>query len=176
MIPVLQSERLTFRAWREDDFEAFASIYSDPEQSRFIGGPMPRDDAWRRMASFAGHWALRAFGIWVLEHRVTRAFAGWSGLWFPEGFPGREIGWTLAPGFRGRGLAQEAARRVRGHAYETLGWSSAISLINVDNASSVRVAERVGALLEGSVQFRGADCLIYRHPSARSVAARVRSA
>ena len=171
MIPVIHSERLTFRAWREDDFDAFAAVYTDARQSRFIGGPMSRDDAWRRMASFAGHWALRGFGIWALEDKTTGAFAGWSGLWFPEGFPEKEIGWTLLPSFRGRGLAQEAGKRVRDYAYGTLGWPTVTSLINFDNVASVRVAEKLGAVVERAVHFRGADSWIYRHPANSKAAA-----
>ena len=171
MIPVIHSERLTFRSWREGDFDAFASVYTDAEQSRFIGGPMSRDDAWRRMASFVGHWSLRGFGIWALEDKTTGAFVGWSGLWFPEGFPEREIGWTLVPAFRGRGLAQEAGARVRAFAYDTLGWPTVTSLINFDNVASVRVAEKLGAAVERAVHFRGADSWIYRHPANAKAAA-----
>ncbi len=171
MIPVIHSERLTFRAWREADFDSFAAIYVDGEQSRFIGGPVSRDDAWRRMALVVGHWTLRGYGLWALEDKASGAFVGWSGLWFPEGFPGQEIGWTLVPAFRGRGLAQEAGKRVRAYAYDTLGWQTAISLVNVGNTASVRVAEGLGATLERTLHFRGADSWIYRHPANSKAAA-----
>jgi len=169
VIPVLESERLILRGWREADFEPFAAIYASQDEARYIGGVHTRDDGWRRMASYIGHWVLRGYGHWVLEDKASGAFAGWSGLWSPEGFPGREVSWTLTPEMRGRGLAQEAARRVRAFAYETLGWDSVISLINVDNEPSIRVAERLGATFESVVLFRGSDCAIYRHPSARSL-------
>jgi RimJ/RimL family protein N-acetyltransferase len=171
MIPVLETERLRLREWRESDFEPYAAIYADEGQARFIGGVHSRDDAWRRMASFAGHWALRGYGLWALEEKATGGFAGWSGLWNPEGFPAPEIAWTLIPALRGRGLAQEAGLRVRDFAYQTLGWSSAISLIVIGNAPSVRVAEKLGAVYEQTVQFRGSECAIYRHPDAQSLPA-----
>jgi len=170
VIPVIETERLVLRAWRESDFESFAAIYTDAAQSRFIGGPLSRDDAWRRMALFVGHWTFRGYGHWVLEDKASGAFAGWSGLWFPEGFPGQEIGWALVPTFRGRGLAQEAGARVRAYAYDTLGWPSVISLINLKNSPSIRVAERLGAAFESVTPFRGSDCAIYRHPSRANLA------
>jgi len=165
VIPVLETERLVLREWREDDFEPFAAVYADPRDARFIGGVHSRDDAWRRMASYLGHWVLRGFGHWVLADKATAEFVGWAGLWSPEGFPGREVAWTILPPMRGRGLAQEAGRRARAFAYETLGWETVISLIDVENRPSIRVAERLGATFERVVPFRGADCAIFRHPS-----------
>ncbi len=167
MIPVLETERLLLRSWREDDFAPFAAIYADPQEARYIGGPHTRDDAWRRMAYYIGHWVLRGYGHWALEEKATGAFVGWSGLWSPEGFPGREVAWTLMPAARGRGLAQEAGRRARTFAYETLGWDGVISLIHVDNAPSIGVAEKLGAVFDHVVTFRGANCAIYRHPPAQ---------
>jgi len=169
VIPVLETERLRLRGWQEVDFEPFAAIYADPDEARYIGGMHSRDEAWRRMACYLGHWALRGYGHWVLEDKVSAAFVGWAGLWSPEGFPGREIAWTIVPAVRGRGLAQEAGRRARAFAYETLGWTSAISLVHVDNAPSIRVAERLGATFERIVPFRGSDCAIYRHPPTGSL-------
>jgi RimJ/RimL family protein N-acetyltransferase len=168
MIPVLQTARLFLRGWREGDFEAFAALHADPEQARFIGGVLTRNDAWRRMASIAGHWILRGYGTWALEDRATGEFVGWSGLWEPEGLPGCDLGWTLAPTARGRGLAQEAALRGRRYAYETVGLKSLISLIHPLNAASIRVAEKLGAHFERITSFGGADYAMYRHPPAET--------
>ncbi len=169
MIPVLETERLRLREWREADLAPFAEIYADEAQCRFIGGVQSRDDAWRRMALFAGHWLLRGYGQWALEDKASGAFAGWAGPWNPEGHPEAEIGWTLTLPMRGKGLAQEAASRARSYVYETLGWETVTSLIAVENTPSARVAERLGATWERVIPYRGLDCAIWRHPSARSL-------
>jgi len=170
---VIETQRLKMREWREGDFEPFAAIYTDEEQARYIGGAQTRDDAWRRMAAVIGHWALRGYGLWALEEKATGSFAGWCGHWNPEGFPEPEIGWALTATMRGRGLATEAAERARDYAYGALGWTTAISLIATENAPSIRVAERLGATFERVVQFRGSECAIFRHPSARSLASKL---
>jgi RimJ/RimL family protein N-acetyltransferase len=166
VIPVLETDRLVLRAGRDEDFEAVVAFYADEEASRPVGGPLSRAEAWGRMAFNRGHWVLRGFGNWVLEEKATGDYVGWSGLWFPEGFPEREIGWGLIMSKRGRGYATEAAFRARTYAYETLGWETAISLIAPDNLRSRRVAERLGATFERVIQHEGMEFGVYRHPPA----------
>lgn len=168
MIPRIETERLILRGWTQSDLDPFAAIFAD-ETSRFVGGPCSRDDAWRRMAAFAGHWILRGYGMWALEEKATGAFVGWCGLWYPEGWPEREVGWGLAQSARGKGYATEAARRARDYAYTTLGWSTLISFIDLENLSSRKVAERLGARLEKMSLLRGAEAGVFRHPSPEAV-------
>jgi RimJ/RimL family protein N-acetyltransferase len=168
VIPVLETERLIMREARESDLDALAEFYADEELSKFVGGPLNRDDTWRRIALGLGHWHLRGFGNWSLEEKSTGDFVGWCGLWNPEGFPEREVGWGLTKKKHGRGFATEAALKARDYAYRTLGWETAISLIAFGNDRSVRVAERLGAVFESVTQFRGLRCAIYRHPPGRS--------
>lgn len=39
MVPTLETERLTMRAWRQTDFEPFAQFYADPALRRLSEGP-----------------------------------------------------------------------------------------------------------------------------------------
>jgi RimJ/RimL family protein N-acetyltransferase len=61
----------------------------------------------------------------------------------------------------------EAARRARDFAYGELGWTTLISCIAPDNVASQRVALRLGATLERSIELRGRltrTVGLYRHP------------
>ena len=87
MIPTLETERLILREGRESDFETLVAFYADEEASKPVGGPLNRAQAWGRTAFNRGHWALRGYGNWALEEKATGDYAGWAGLWFPEGFP-----------------------------------------------------------------------------------------
>jgi RimJ/RimL family protein N-acetyltransferase len=60
-----------------------------------------------------------------------------------------ELGYMLAPGARGRGVATEALRQLSAWAFSTLGAHRLQLLISVENQASSRVAERAGFLLEG---------------------------
>jgi RimJ/RimL family protein N-acetyltransferase len=165
-IPALTTERLLLRAFRADDFEAYAAIMADPAVTRFLGDghPQGRDEAWRSMAYFLGHWELRGFGLWAVEERETGALAGRIGFLQPEGWPDFELAYTLAPAFQGRGYAREGARAALGYARETLGRERVISLIRPENTPSRRVAESFGATVEQTLDFFGGPALVYVYP------------
>jgi RimJ/RimL family protein N-acetyltransferase len=164
-VPVIETERLRMREWRDEDLGPFAAFCADEDTVRFLGGPGDSADAWRRMAVQAGHWVLRGYGAWALEEKATQAWVGYCGLWNPHGWPEREVMWGLAPTARGRGYATEAARRARDFAYGQLGWRTLISCIAPENAASQRVAQRLGATLERSIELRGRTAGIHRHPA-----------
>lgn len=164
MIEDLETERLKLRAWRESDLDAFAEFSSDAELTRFTSGPANRDDTWRRIATFLGHWQIRGFGPWAIEDKADGAFVGYSGLWFPSGWTERELIWGLRRRYHGFGIATEAARRARAFARDTLGWTTLVSYIVPDNRASRRVAERLDAVQSGTTTLRGTAVEIWRHP------------
>jgi len=160
----LETDRLRLRLWREDDIGPLAEFCASPSTARFVGGVCDRADAWRRMATFLGHWTLRGYGNWVIEVKTEGAFAGYGGLWNQLGWPEPEIMWGLREQFQGRGYATEAARAARECAYRHLGWTTAVSYIAPDNQPSRRVAARLGAAQEGSIELRNSRVGVYRHP------------
>lgn len=162
-IPVLETERLVLRGLQASDFEPFAAFLAT-DAARFVGGPCNPVDAWRRMSAYAGSWALRSFGKFAVEEKATGKFAGVVGPWFPEGWPEPEIAWTLLSEFQGKGLAAEAATRALRFAYDTLGWTTAVSCMDPLNQPSIALAERLGATLEGPTEIKPyGEALLYRH-------------
>ena len=164
----LETERLLLRLWRSEDFDQYAAYHADEELARFIGGACSRGQAWRRMAAELGHWTLRGYGFWALEEKDGGALAGCAGLWFPEGWPELELGYWLLPRAQGKGYATEAGLEARRHAYETLGAKTLVSYIHPENAASKRVAERLGARLEETIELLDfGPHGVWRHPPAR---------
>jgi ribosomal-protein-alanine N-acetyltransferase len=162
-IPWIETERLRLRELRETDFPAYAAMCADPEVMKYLGGgPLPAEDAWRQLAMFAGHWALRGFGMWAVETREGE-FVGRIGLHFPHGWPDRELGWAIARAHWGRGYAFEAAAAARDHAFRDLQWPSLVSYILPENSRSIRLAERLGARRTGAVDLRGHRVLVFSH-------------
>ena len=162
-IPTLETKRLLLRGWKEADADGYAQLYGDPETSRFIGGVLSPEEAWRMIAQRIGQWQLRGFAMFAIEEKASGAFVGHCGPNFPAGWPEREIGWGLIKRFQGRGYAAEAARTALRFAYEVLGWDTAISLIDKGNDPSRRLAERLGARYERTEQVTDFTADIYRH-------------
>lgn len=162
MIPEIDSSRLILRAFKDTDLDRYAAFWAS-EEARFVGGQCSRNDAWRRMAMYAGHWLLRGYGIWALEDKSTSAFVGQAGLWFPEGWPEPEIHWLLMRDATGKGFATEAAHRVRAYARDDLGWTTVVSCIDPANTASLRVSKRLGAVPEGEVHVGERCFTVHRH-------------
>jgi RimJ/RimL family protein N-acetyltransferase len=162
---ILDTERLILRPFRATDIDAYADLCADPEVMEFLsadGSLLTRAEAWRQMAMFLGHWELRGFGTWAVEERASGAFVGRIGLHYPEGWPERELGWTIARRFWGKGYATEGARAAMAHAFGELGWSHLVSLIHQSNQRSARVAERLGQRIHGIAEVRGLHLIMYR--------------
>ncbi len=164
-IPRLETERLILRAPSEADFEAEAEFFAS-DASKFVGGPLRPDETWRSIAMLLGHWELRGYGFWGVEEKDTGTYVGHVGLWFPHGWPEPEIGWTLMNNATGKGYATEAALAARTHAYDILGWDTAISLIDPDNHASKAVAKRLGAEFDYHYEHpKFGTTEIWRHPA-----------
>lgn len=165
-IPRITTARLLLREFQARDFDAYAAMMAEPLVTRYLGDgrPLARADAWRQLAMFVGHWALRGFGIWAVEERATGAFAGRIGCFEPEGWPGFEIGYTLARPFWGRGYAREGAAAALDFARTELRRERILSVIRPGNAASIRVAEGLGAAAEGEVEFFGSPARLYVYP------------
>ena len=162
---ILETSRLTLRPFQEADLDAYAAMCADPEVMRFLsvdGAVLTRADAWRQMSMYLGHWELRGYGTWAVVERGNGGFVGRVGLHYPEGWPDRELGWTLARQFWGRGYAREAARASIAHAFDTLGWTHLVSLIHPENHRSARLAERLGYHPHGVAEVRGLRLTMYR--------------
>ncbi|MGE0591903.1 MAG: GNAT family N-acetyltransferase [Vicinamibacterales bacterium] len=150
----LETERLLLRRPVLGDLDGFAAMLGDPAVMRWLaldGRPASRHGAFQALSANIGHWELRGYGMFSVIERQSGRFVGRIGPLFPEGWPGFEIGWTLCSPYWGRGFATEAARRCLAHAFEDLDQAHVVSLILPDNQASIRVAERIGEMLEGVV-------------------------
>jgi RimJ/RimL family protein N-acetyltransferase len=144
----LETERLFLRPLAPDDFEPHAAMMADPRVARFLSMdrlPQSRQTAWRAFASMLGHWQMRGFGFFSAFEKPSGQWVGRVGPWMPEGWPGLECGWSVAPAHWGKGYAPEGAVAAIRHVFEARpDLKRIISLIDPANANSQAVARKVG--------------------------------
>lgn len=162
--PTLETERLVLRPYQLDDFDAFAAYFAS-ERSVYTDGPVPRITAWDLFTAGSGRWAIAGHGAWTIARKQDHAAIGLVSLNTAIVLPDPELGWILWEGYEGQGYAFEAAAAARDFAFEILQWPTLISGIHEDNRASIRLAERLGAARDTTVNLADEpETLFYRHP------------
>lgn len=174
MVPIVETERLRLRAFRESDLEAQAKVMGDPEVVRHLGGtPFSREETWRRIAMASGLWPLLGYGYWAVERRADGAYLGQAGFadfkrdMEPSIEGGPEMGWIFAPSAQGQGYATEAVIAGLGWIDEALPGREVTAIIDPANAPSIRVAEKAGFSIREDAAYREAPILLFRRPARR---------
>jgi RimJ/RimL family protein N-acetyltransferase len=176
--PVLRSERLILRLWREADLAPFAAMNADPEVMRHFPATLGRAESDAMVARCRDHFATRGFGLWAVEVPGVSRFAGFIGLSVPR-FEARftpcvEIGWRLAVAFWGKGYATEGARAALAFGFGTLKLPEIVSFTVVANHPSRRVMERLGMRHDRTDDFDHPS-IAEGHPMRRHVLYRLRA-
>ena len=142
--PRIETDRLVLRHHQMADFEPLYELLGS-DRARFMGGPFTPKDSWFWIASEAGSWALQGIGSWAVDRRSDGSFIGQVGINQPYHFPEKEIGWIFFGAYEGNGYAKEAAEKVLTWAWAQ-GHETLVSYIHVENARSIALAERLGAV------------------------------
>jgi RimJ/RimL family protein N-acetyltransferase len=174
--PVLTTERLILRPWRDEDLAPFAAMNADPEVMRHFPSPLSRAESDAMVGRIRLHFATRGFGLWAVEIPDVTAFAGFIGLSVPRFeapfMPCVEIGWRLVPDCWGKGYATEGAKTALQFGFGTLKLPEIVSFTVVANQPSRRVMERLGMRHDPADDFDHPS-IAEGHPMRRHVLYRV---
>lgn len=177
-MPVLTTDRLVLRRWKQADREPFARMNRDPAVMRFMPAALSAPESDRLVDRIEAHFEQHGFGPWAAELRSGAEFIGYIGLMIPRfeaAFtPCVEIGWRLAAAHWNRGLATEGARTVARHAFEVVRLPALVSFTAAGNAASRRVMEKLGMTRNPAEDFDH-PLLPEGHPLRRHVLYRLQS-
>lgn len=165
--PRLTTARLTLRAPQAGDWPHWRA-FAGSDRARFVGGPIDEAKSWRAFGHVIGMWVLRGYGTFVFHETGSDQALGMCGPWRPVDWPEAELGWTVwSAQAEGKGFAFEAVQAARDHAFGPLGWTTAVSYIDPQNARSIALAERLGAVVDPTATPPVFDnpTLVYRHPT-----------
>jgi RimJ/RimL family protein N-acetyltransferase len=171
--PTLVTERLELRHVRPSDVEYFAETHADEEVMRHVGGAVSREDAWRRAMTGAGFWGVLGIGLWAVERQSDGQTIGHVGFFdfqrdMQPSISGEpEMGWIFSSKAQGKGYASEAVRAALDWFDANIGPLSVPAIIDIDNAPSMRLAERLGFERQPDAVYRGGPMGYFRRPAKR---------
>ena len=163
-MPTLQTERLILRSFREEDIDAMAELFANPDFMRFsLGVFTERKQTVAFIEKVMGWDRAGIPSQFAIVPRGEDALIGYCGFFYhpQDGIDDLEIGYRLDPTYWNRGLVTEAAHAVRDHGFRDWKLLRVISLIHPENIPSRRVAEKNRMKVEKQITFRGFPTLVY---------------
>jgi RimJ/RimL family protein N-acetyltransferase len=155
----IETEQLVLRPVRTDDLDGY----------RRLG--IRLDAARREVDDAVEHWAEHGFGSWVVLERADERLAGVLEVHYAgKGIGGIEpdeveIGWTVAPELRRRGIALEAARAAVADTFERVRPPHLVAYIRPENEASLKIAATLGMRDDGEGTTRSGERMrIFRLP------------
>ena len=140
------------------DYDAMLPIFGDTEVMRFGDGPRPAEWVREWLRDCLDGYERRGYGPWAVVEKASGDVIGYCGpFYYPDvnGRPEIEIGYRLARACWGRGYATEAVGAVRDYAFDVVGLTRLIALIDPANVASIRVAQKAGLRHEADAMLPG---------------------
>jgi ribosomal-protein-alanine N-acetyltransferase len=148
--------RLILRSATLIDFKASHQLLSDPEVMHFsLKGPYSEQQTADFIQDCIQKTQKNQPTLLAVIDRETEQLIGYCGFYMQKinGVEEVELGYRLSKQHWGKGLATEAAIAMQKYAFDEMGLTRLISIIDTNNLASIRVAEKVGLILEKKMRY-----------------------
>jgi ribosomal-protein-alanine N-acetyltransferase len=144
----LQTARLGFRPWREDDLPLAMELWTDARVTGFFGGPYSPEQVRARLAREMASQSDSSMQYWPIFLLEDGRHVGVCGLrpWKP-GIP--ELGFHLRPEFWRQGLAFEAAVAAIQYGFDRSGATAIFAGHHPGNLASRKLLLKLGFQFAG---------------------------
>ncbi len=159
----MESARLVFRPFADEDTDALHALWTDPDVRRYLwdNRSLSREDTAAIIAESMRLHADESAGLWAVEQRGSREIIGFGGYWY-FGEPAQlQILFGLRPEHWGMGLATELASCLIHYGFGTLQLARVTGATDRANVSSQRVMEKAGMRFVERVRNRASDLMYY---------------
>jgi RimJ/RimL family protein N-acetyltransferase len=164
----LTTERLYTRFLVSDDYNAWAKFFEDKEAIEFFS-PIFLDDTFEKTSQTwierqLARYKEKRYGLQALINKNTHKFIGQCGLMLQEvdGKKELEVGYHIFKKYWGQGFAPEAAKAFLDYGFTNHQSDYIISIIDIRNTKSQRVADKNGLKRGKQTKWMGMDVFIYR--------------
>jgi [ribosomal protein S5]-alanine N-acetyltransferase len=149
--PALETERLLLQQITPGDAAALFEMRSDKDIMKYIDRPLAQtvDDALALIQVITDALQKNEGITWGIYLKEGSPLLGTLGFWriLKEHYRA-EIGYLLHPSLQGKGLMQEAVRKVLHHGFANMQLHSVEANVNPANAASIRLLEKTGFVRE----------------------------
>ena len=160
----LITDRLVLSVTSEKDLSSFSKIITNEYVRKYMFDDEILDVAQiqdilsRSIQSFERH----GYGLWLIKYNASDSIVGMAGLWefFGESQP--QLLYALLPEYVGNGIATEAAREILMYSFDTLSFQYLTASCDSTNASSHKVAKRLGMVKIKEEAIDGKPITFYR--------------
>jgi len=162
----LSTERLYTRFLVEDDHIEWAKFFEDEETMQyfpsFVTSNKEKINPWVEKQII--RYKEKRYGLQALINKQTNEFIGQCGLLLQEidGKQEVEVGYHIFKKYWGQGYAPEAAKAFINYGFENKLAPSIISIIDVRNMQSQRVADKNGLRRDKQTKWADLDVFVYR--------------
>src|SRR3954468_14700039 len=145
---IITTPRLHLRKWLPSDIPPFATMNQDATVMQYFPKTLTDEETLEMVTRINAHFEKHHFGLFAVEHRLTKEFIGYTGFAIPtfESFftPCVEIGWRFKKEVWGQGFATEAAIACLIYGFDTLQFEKIVSFTSAVNMQSEKVMKRIG--------------------------------
>ena len=161
-----ETERLLIKKLSIDDIPVWEEFFVNNPSLPYLGLDLSlssSEQAARWIQFQLERYSIRRYGHHALIDKHTGAFIGQCGLLtqLVDGESVLEVGYHILPKYWGNGYATEAARKFRDFAFESNLCDKLVSIIDVRNIASQKVAEKNGMKKSKQVKYFNLDVFIY---------------
>ena len=143
---VIETDRLLFRRFTEDDAPLLYDLNLDPEVIRYTHDPLTDVEHARKVLKevILPQYILYDHGRWAVHLRSGLEFIGWCGLKYLTETNEVDLGYRFKKNFWGNGYAAEAARACIKYGFATLNLQRIVGRALPANLASIKVLEKCG--------------------------------
>jgi RimJ/RimL family protein N-acetyltransferase len=152
---ILLTERLIIRKLNLEDRTFIVKLLNSPGWLRYIGdrGVKTEEDAKVYLQNGPLlNYEENGFGLYLVGLLETGGPIGMCGILKRDSLEHPDLGFAFLPEFMGKGYAYEASDAVIQYAGEQLGIKTLLAITLPENASSIKLLEKVGMKYNGEVK------------------------
>ena len=160
---LLESPRLFFREFRQEDAANLVMLNADPEVMRFTGDAAFASEA--EAMTFVkeyDHYQRYGIGRWAVLEKTSETFLGWCGLKYQAESGETDVGFRFLSAHWNLGFATEAALACLYFGFDKKGLKEIVGRAARANDASIRVMEKLGMTYRKATDFYGMEGVCYQ--------------